>query len=104
MTDSFRGATTTDFTDLSIDVLDQSIKQVPNIYRKVEDLWLSYVVHQLGWRVRRIIMADVNFMEDVKLDRNASSTMLVQSTALWKHQISFKLKMLEELRSCGWNV
>jgi hypothetical protein len=49
-------------------------------------------------------MADVNFMEDVKLDRNASSTMLVQSTALWKDQISFKLKMLEELRSCGWNV
>jgi hypothetical protein len=104
LTDSFRGSTTRDFTDLGIDVLDQSIKQVPSIYRKVEDLWLSYVVHQLGWRVRRIIMADVNFMEDVKLDRNASSTMLVQSTALWKDQISFKLKMLEELRSCGWNV
>lgn len=85
-------------------MLHLCMKQVPEIYRKVEDLWLSYVVHQLGWRVRRIIMADVNFMEDATLNKNNSTRKLVQSTSLWKDLKPVKLKMLEELRSCGWNV
>jgi len=71
----------------------------------VEDLWLSYVVHQIGWRVRRIVMSGVNFMEDTKLDKDeAASTGLVQATALWRQLKPTKLEMLEDLRMCGWNV
>ena len=71
----------------------------------MEDLWLSYVVHQIGWRVRRIVMSGVNFMEDKKLDKDeAASTGLVQATALWRQLKPTKLEMLEELRMCGWNV
>ena len=71
----------------------------------MEDLWLSYVVHQIGWRVRRIVMSGVNFMEDTKLDKDeAASTGLVQATALWRQLKPTKLEMLEDLRMCGWNV
>ena len=71
----------------------------------MEDLWLSYVVHQIGWRVRRIVMPGVNFMEDKNKDKNeAASTGLVQATALWRQLKPTKLEMLEKLRLCGWNV
>jgi len=70
----------------------------------VEDLWLSYVVHQIGWRVRRIVMSGVNFMEDINLKKDDASTGLVQATALWRQLKPTKLEMLKNLRMCGWNV
>jgi len=81
-----------------------NIHKVPEAYRKVEDLWLSYVVHQIGWRVRRIVMSGVNFMEDIKLNHDDISTELVKATALWRKLKPTKLEMLEDLRICGWNV
>lgn len=77
---------------------------MPETYRKVEDLWLSYVVHQIGWRVRRIVMSGVIFMEDGKLNKNKASSEFVQATALWRQLKPTKLDMLEDLRACGWNV
>lgn len=75
----------------------------------MEDLWLSYVAHQVGWRVRRIPMAGVGFLEDNGLNPDGESAALVQSTALWRQLKNgkdgdLKQMMLEDLRKCGWNV
>lgn len=83
--------------------------QLPSKYRKVEDLWLSYVAYQVGWRVRRIPMAGVGFLEDNGLNPDGESAALVQSTALWRQLKNgkdgdLKQMMLEDLRKCGWNV
>jgi hypothetical protein len=75
----------------------------------VEDLWLSYVAYQIGWRVRRIALAGVGFLEDNVLNPDKNTAALVQSTALWRQlknakEGDLKKRMLQDLRECGWNV
>jgi len=81
-----------------------STSQLPEQYRKVEDLWLSYVAHQLGWRVRRIKMKGVVLMENVRLKSNTEMSAAAGSTALWRTIKQTKIDMLKDLRRCGWNV
>ena len=77
--------------------------QIPSRYQRVEDLWLSYVVHMIGWNVRRIKLANVDFMEDGHRSSQEAAH-LVQDTAQWRQLKELKNEMLEDLRSCGWNV
>lgn len=65
--------------------------------------------NQVGWRVRRIPLAGVGFLEDNALNPDKVTAALVQDTALWRQLKNgkdgdVKGRMLEELRKCGWNV
>jgi hypothetical protein len=106
------GISTFHYAGTGLSVIDANIvrfyfpllDKVPDRYRKVEDLWLSFVAHQLGWRVRRIVMPGVIFMEDGNINKNEESKELVQTTSLWRQLKEVKTEMLEDLRVCGWNV
>jgi len=70
----------------------------------VDDLWLSYVTHQIGWGAWRIPMSGVVALDRTPDETHPGAMKIVQETALWSKIIEVKEQMLKDLRACGWNV
>lgn len=83
---------------------DMFLARIPREYRYIEDIWLSYVVNTIGWRVQRLFLKDVRLLDYKKGYGSNSDTSLVEATAQWKKLAATKDVMLNELRQCGWRV